>query len=91
MPDKVADKVDTVDEVVEKVEEPVVESNTVESNSLNEPNENKEKTPEPVPMKALDSGLWIQRPRSGLSKPRLSEHTTKRPFTKSLMVSRSSL
>ena len=49
VPDKVADKVDTVDEVVKKVEEPVVESNAVESDSLNEPNENNEKTPEPVP------------------------------------------
>ena len=49
VPDKVADKVDTVYEVVKKVEEPVVESNTVESDSLNEPNENDEKTPEPVP------------------------------------------
>ena len=46
VPDKVADKVDTVDEVVKKVEEPVVESNTVESDSLNEPNKNDEKTPE---------------------------------------------
>ena len=49
MPDKVADKVDTFDEVVEKVEEPVVESNTVESDSINEPNENDKKTPETVP------------------------------------------
>ena len=47
--DKVADEVDTVDEVVVKVEKPVVESNAVESDSLNEPNENDEKTPELVP------------------------------------------
>ena len=49
--DKVADEVDTVDEVVVKVEKPVVESNAVESDSLNEPNENDEKSPEPVPKK----------------------------------------
>ena len=49
VPDTVADKVDTVDEVVEKMEEPVVESNTVELDSLNEPNENNKKTPETVP------------------------------------------
>ena len=45
--ESVADKV--ADKVVKKVEEPIVESNAVESDSLNEPNENNEKTSEPVP------------------------------------------
>ena len=65
--DKVADEVDTVDEVVEKIEEPIVESNAVESDSLNEPNENNEKTPKPVPKEeALEpdsvNTFWSQDP-----------------------------
>ena len=64
---KVADEVNTVDEVVEKIEEPIVESNAVESDSLNEPNENNEKTPKPVPKEeALEpdsvNTFWSQDP-----------------------------
>ena len=57
---KVADEVNTVDEVVEKIKEPVVESNAVESDSLNEPNENDEKTPEPIPKPWSQLPYWLQ-------------------------------
>ena len=59
MADKVADEVDTVKEVVEKVEEPVVESNAVESDSLNKSNENDEKAcPYKGAAPAICSHLW---------------------------------